>query len=74
VRPPKYISCPYCRDHQSHVTSRRWWDYFLAFPQLLLGKISRRCEHCRRRFWVARDEVARGEDKDLEPRIAPHRW
>jgi len=70
----KYISCPYCKDHQSHVTPRRWWDYILSMPQILMGRICRRCEHCLRRFWVSRDAIARGEDKDLTPRIAPNRW
>jgi hypothetical protein len=70
----KYISCPYCRDHQSHVTPRRWWDYLLRLPQILLGKVCRRCEHCLRRFWVSRDEVPRGEEPDVAPRIAPNRW
>ena len=71
---PDYIYCPHCRDHQSHVTARRWYDYILNLPQILMRRIPRRCEHCFRRFWVKRGAIARGEEKDLRPSIEPNRW
>ena len=65
----EYVVCPYCRDHQNHVTERRWWDYIFRFPEMLMGKVPRRCEHCYRRFWVDPNALALGE----EPRSARRR-
>jgi hypothetical protein len=56
------IQCPYCLDERNGRSGRKWWDYFVSGPWMLLGYTPRRCEHCYGRFWISPRLLKRNQE------------